>query len=152
MSNQPTGYERIHLTINGVDRPVVCDPQKDTLATVIRRMGLTGTKVGCGIGVCGACSIVLNGELCRSCNKKMKNVPEYSEIITIEGIGTPSISIPSSRRGSPTAAPSAASVPPASLYLPMCCSRRTSIPPVRTFVTGSRRTTTSAAARLQAPH
>ena len=89
MSNQPTGYERIHLTINGVDRPVVCDPQKDTLATVIRRMGLTGTKVGCGIGVCGACSIVLNGELCRSCNKKMKNVPEYSEIITIEGIGTP---------------------------------------------------------------
>ena len=68
---------------------MVCDPQKDTLATVIRRMGLTGTKVGCGIGVCGACSIVLNGELCRSCNKKMKNVPEYSEIITIEGIGTP---------------------------------------------------------------
>lgn len=82
-------YERVHLIINGVDRPVVCDPQKDTLATVIRRLGLTGTKVGCGIGVCGACTVILNGELCRSCIKKMRNVPEYSEITTIEGIGTP---------------------------------------------------------------
>ena len=82
-------YERIHLTINGVDRPVVCDPEKDTLSTVIRQLGLTGTKVGCGIGVCGACTVILNGELCRSCNKKMKTVPEYSEITTIEGIGTP---------------------------------------------------------------
>ncbi len=87
--NQIKGYERIHLTINGVDRPVICDPAKDTLSTVIRRMGLTGTKVGCNTGVCGACTIVLNGELCRSCVKKMKSVPEYSEIITIEGIGTP---------------------------------------------------------------
>lgn len=83
------GYERIHLTINGVDRPVVCDLEKDTLSTVIRRLGLTGTKVGCGIGVCGACTVILNGELVRSCSKKMKNVPEYSEITTIEGIGTP---------------------------------------------------------------
>ena len=83
------GYERLHLTINGVDRPVVCDPKRDTLATVIRRLGLTGTKVGCGIGVCGACTVILNGELCRSCVKKMSNVPEYSEVITVEGIGTP---------------------------------------------------------------
>lgn len=83
------GYERIHLTINGVDRPVICDPDKDTLAVVLRRMGLTGTKIGCGIGVCGACSVVLNGELIRSCNKRMRNVEEYSEVLTIEGIGTP---------------------------------------------------------------
>ena len=80
---------RINLTINGVPRPALCDPDKDSLATVIRRMGLTGTKVGCGTGVCGACSLILNGEVIRSCNRKMKTVPEYSEIITIEGIGTP---------------------------------------------------------------
>ena len=80
---------RLNLTINGVPRPALCDPEKDSLATVIRRMGLTGTKVGCGTGVCGACSIILNGEVIRSCNKKMKTVPEFSEIITIEGIGTP---------------------------------------------------------------
>ena len=91
MSSETTtrAYERLHLTINGVDRPVVCDPKNDKLSDVIRRMGLTGTKVGCGIGVCGACSVVLNGELVRSCTKKMSAVPEYSEIITIEGIGTP---------------------------------------------------------------
>ncbi|MBR5262040.1 MAG: 2Fe-2S iron-sulfur cluster binding domain-containing protein [Oscillospiraceae bacterium] len=53
---------RVKLIVNGVERPVLCDLQKDTLATAIRRLGLTGTKVGCGIGVCGACSVILNGE------------------------------------------------------------------------------------------
>jgi aldehyde oxidoreductase len=80
---------RLSLTINGVERPVVCDPEKDNLAVVIRRLGLTGTKIGCGTGVCGACSVLLNGKVIRSCTKKMKTVPEYSEILTIEGIGTP---------------------------------------------------------------
>jgi aldehyde oxidoreductase len=80
---------RMSLTINGVERPVVCDPEKDNLAVVIRRMGLTGTKIGCGTGVCGACSIILNGKVVRSCTRKMKSVPEFSKITTIEGIGTP---------------------------------------------------------------
>ncbi|MDR3209035.1 MAG: molybdopterin-dependent oxidoreductase, partial [Oscillospiraceae bacterium] len=80
---------RLRLTINGVDRPVVCDPEKDTLSTVLRRMGYTGVKVGCGTGVCGACSVILNGEVVRSCTRRMKNVPEDSEIITIEGVGAP---------------------------------------------------------------
>ena len=81
--------KRILLTINGAERPVLCDPEKDTLAVAIRRMGLTGTKIGCGTGVCGACSMILNGEVVRACTRKMKNVPEFSEIITIEGIVTP---------------------------------------------------------------
>ncbi|MCF0120350.1 MAG: 2Fe-2S iron-sulfur cluster binding domain-containing protein, partial [Oscillospiraceae bacterium] len=80
---------RVRLVINGVERPVVCNPQKDTLAVVLRRMGLTGTKIGCGIGVCGACSVLLNGEVIRSCTKKMKNVADGDEVLTIEGIGTP---------------------------------------------------------------
>lgn len=80
---------RMCFTINGVERFVLCDPEKDSLAEVLRRMGLTGVKVGCGTGVCGACSVILNGEVVRSCTKKMKRVPEYSEITTIEGIGTP---------------------------------------------------------------
>jgi len=80
---------RLSLTINGAERPVVCDPEKDNLAVVIRRMGLTGTKIGCGTGVCGACSVLLNGKVVRSCARKMKSVPEFSEIVTIEGIGTP---------------------------------------------------------------
>jgi aldehyde oxidoreductase len=80
---------RLSVTINGVERPVLCDPEKDNLAVVIRRMGLTGTKVGCGTGVCGACSVILNGKVVRSCTRKMKSVPEFSTITTIEGIGTP---------------------------------------------------------------
>jgi aldehyde oxidoreductase len=80
---------RIRLTINGIERPVICDPDKDSLAIVLRRMGCTGVKLGCKIGVCGACTVILNGEVIRSCNKKMKTVPEYSDVLTIEGVGTP---------------------------------------------------------------
>ncbi|MBQ4369386.1 MAG: molybdopterin-dependent oxidoreductase [Oscillospiraceae bacterium] len=81
-------FERLRVTINGVERPVVYDPEKDTLSTVLRRMGLTGVKVGCGVGVCGACSILYNGEVIRSCTKKMKTVTEFAEIYTIEALGT----------------------------------------------------------------
>jgi aldehyde oxidoreductase len=80
---------RLGYKINGVERYVLCDPEKDSLAEVLRRMGLTGVKVGCAAGVCGACTVILNGEVVRSCTKKMKRVPEHSEILTIEGIGTP---------------------------------------------------------------
>lgn len=79
---------KMTLNINGADRMFICDPEKDTLATVIRRLGLTGTKIGCGTGVCGACSLLLDGKVVRSCTKKIRTVKEYSSIITIEGIGT----------------------------------------------------------------
>ena len=44
---------KMWLNVNGVDRVFTCDPEVDSLADVLRRMGLTGTKVGCGTGVCG---------------------------------------------------------------------------------------------------
>ncbi|SFG21432.1 aldehyde oxidoreductase [Desulfotomaculum arcticum] len=80
---------KIWLNINGADRMVVCNPEKDSLAEVLRRIGLTSVKVGCGTGVCGSCSVILNGKVIRSCTKKLKAVEEYSKIITLEGIGTP---------------------------------------------------------------
>jgi aldehyde oxidoreductase len=80
---------KMWLNINGANRMFICDPEKDSLASVLRRMGLTGTKVGCGTGVCGACSVVLNDKVIRSCTKKMRTVEEYSKVVTIEGIGTP---------------------------------------------------------------
>ena len=70
---------RIRVMINGVERPILCNPEKDTLAVALRRMGLTGTKIGCGIGVCGACSVILNGEVVRACTKKMKNIAAFYE-------------------------------------------------------------------------
>ncbi|ATW27049.1 molybdopterin-dependent aldehyde oxidoreductase [Candidatus Formimonas warabiya] len=80
---------KIWLNLNGADRMTICDPEKDTLADVIRRMGLTGTKLGCKAGQCGACSVLLDGKVVRSCARKIKNIPDYSKIVTIEGIGTP---------------------------------------------------------------
>ncbi|MEG0392713.1 MAG: 2Fe-2S iron-sulfur cluster-binding protein, partial [Anaerovoracaceae bacterium] len=80
---------KMTLNINGADRMFICDPEKDTLADVVRRLGLTGTKIGCGTGVCGSCSLILNGEVIRSCTKKITKVEEYSEVLTIEGIGAP---------------------------------------------------------------
>ncbi|MDR0886081.1 MAG: molybdopterin-dependent oxidoreductase, partial [Clostridiales Family XIII bacterium] len=78
---------KMTLNINGVDKMFICDPEKDTLATVLRRIGFTGVKVGCGKGVCGSCSTIVNGKVIRACTWKITSVKEYSEIITIEGIG-----------------------------------------------------------------
>ncbi|MCQ4636846.1 molybdopterin-dependent oxidoreductase [Anaerovorax odorimutans] len=80
---------KMTLNINGADRMFICDPEKDTLADVVRRLGLTGTKVGCGSGVCGSCTVMLDGKLVRSCTKKIAKIDEYSEVVTIEGIGAP---------------------------------------------------------------
>lgn len=81
--------KRVWLQINGVNRSVLFEPEKDRLIDIVRRMGLTGTKEGCSTGVCGSCTVLLDGLPVRSCTRKMDGVPEYSEIMTIEGIGTP---------------------------------------------------------------
>jgi Aerobic-type carbon monoxide dehydrogenase, small subunit CoxS/CutS homologs len=81
--------KKTFLNVNGVERFIVFDEDKDTLATVLRNLGCTGVKVGCGTGQCGSCSVLLDGEVVRSCTRKMKNVKEYSNVVTIEGIGTP---------------------------------------------------------------
>ena len=44
--------------INGVNRLVMFNPEKDTLADVLRRIGLTSVKVGCGVGQCGVCTVL----------------------------------------------------------------------------------------------
>ena len=55
-------YERKILIINGVERSFLCN-MEDSLADMLRGLGLTGTKVGCGKDQCGACNIILNGKL-----------------------------------------------------------------------------------------
>lgn len=80
---------KMTLHINGANRTFIFNPETDTLASVLRRLGLTGTKIGCGTGVCGACSVVLNGKVIRSCTRRMKAVDEYSSVVTVEGLGNP---------------------------------------------------------------
>ena len=77
------------LNVNGFEKTVTADPAA-SLADVLREsLFLTGTKVGCGKGECGACSVILNGKLVRSCIVKMKQVPDGAAITTIEGVGSP---------------------------------------------------------------
>ncbi len=75
------------LIINGVKTTLVSEPDAKLSDVLRKQLGLTGTKVGCGIGECGSCSVILNGKVVRSCITKMNKLEENSEIITIEGVG-----------------------------------------------------------------
>ncbi|MCI8476789.1 MAG: molybdopterin-dependent oxidoreductase [Oscillospiraceae bacterium] len=79
---------RIIMIVNGVERAFTFNPERDTLAEVLRRYGLTGTKVGCGTGQCGSCSVILNGKVVRSCRKYMRDLNRFDVVETIEGLGT----------------------------------------------------------------
>jgi aldehyde oxidoreductase len=83
------GMIRKILNVNGAERMAIA--HSDTsLADVLREnLFLTGTKVGCGKGECGACSVIMNGKVIRSCITRIKNVPDHAAITTIEGVGTP---------------------------------------------------------------
>ena len=76
------------LNVNGIERTTIADPDA-TLADVLRQnLFLTGTKVGCAKGECGACSVIMNSKVVRSCITRMKQVPDHANITTIEGVGT----------------------------------------------------------------
>lgn len=76
------------FNINGVKRTLVCRGD-EKLATILRdRLLLTGCKIGCGVGQCGACSVLVNGKVQRACILPISKIPDMAEITTIEGIGT----------------------------------------------------------------
>ncbi|MEE0111561.1 MAG: molybdopterin cofactor-binding domain-containing protein [Oscillospiraceae bacterium] len=76
------------LVINGVTRNILVN-ENETLATFLReRLLLTGCKIGCGEGHCGACNVIVDGKVTRSCVVKMGRVKDGANITTIEGIGT----------------------------------------------------------------
>lgn len=77
--------EIIKFELNGKPVEILPDGEK-TLLTVIRtRFGLTGTKFGCRIGFCGACTVIIDGEPVRSCITPIEEVAG-KKIITIEGL------------------------------------------------------------------
>ena len=75
----------INLRLNGGTRAVDTDPAMPLLWALRDLLGLTGTKFGCGIGACGACTVHLNGDAVRSCITAIGDVGDQ-EVTTIEGL------------------------------------------------------------------
>jgi isoquinoline 1-oxidoreductase alpha subunit len=76
------------ITLNVNDKPVSvdADPAMPLLWVLREDLQLTGTKFGCGIGACGACSVHIDGEIARSCSVTLGDAAGKS-IATIEGLG-----------------------------------------------------------------
>jgi isoquinoline 1-oxidoreductase alpha subunit len=75
----------VHFKVNGRAQTFDGDPEMPLLWYLRDILGLTGTKFGCGMALCGACTVLENGNAVRSCSKPMNGV-EGIEITTIEGI------------------------------------------------------------------
>src|SRR6266550_7152632 len=76
----------MRLTINGKSHEVDVDPTTPLLWVIREQVGLTGTKYGCGVAQCGACSVHINGEVRRSCSIPVGSIKAGDRIVTIEGL------------------------------------------------------------------
>ena len=74
------------LNINGKVYDVQVENDTPLLWVIREQVGLTGTKYGCGVAQCGACSVHLNGEVTRSCSYPVGSVKPTDRIVTIEGL------------------------------------------------------------------
>jgi isoquinoline 1-oxidoreductase alpha subunit len=75
----------ITLRINGKDRKAALDPETPLLWALRDTFNMTGTKFGCGMGLCGACTVHLDGEAVRSCQTAVGTIGA-KQITTIEGL------------------------------------------------------------------
>jgi isoquinoline 1-oxidoreductase alpha subunit len=74
------------LNVNGKNHEVNAEADTPLLWVIREHVGLTGTKFGCGIAQCGACSVHINGELVRSCSLPLASVGPNDKVTTIEGL------------------------------------------------------------------
>ena len=77
----------VQLNINGKPYKIDVDPNTPLLWAIREQVGLTGTKYGCGIGQCGACTVHLNGQPVRSCGIPVSEA-DGTRITTIEGLAS----------------------------------------------------------------
>ena len=78
----------IKLTVNGDSRDLDVDPEMPLLWAIRDHLELTGTKFGCGMALCGACTVHIDGQPTRSCITPV-GTAAGKQITTIEGLGTP---------------------------------------------------------------
>ena len=76
----------IALTVNGKPASIDVEPDTPLLWALREQLGLTGTKFGCGIAACGACSVHIDGQIARSCSVAVSDVAGKA-VTTIEGLG-----------------------------------------------------------------
>jgi isoquinoline 1-oxidoreductase subunit alpha len=74
------------FVVNGRDVAIDVEPEMPLLWTLRDELGLVGTKFGCGVGLCGACTVLIDGEAMRSCQTPVGAVQGKS-VLTIEGLG-----------------------------------------------------------------
>jgi isoquinoline 1-oxidoreductase alpha subunit len=74
------------LNVNGQVREVDVEPDTPLLWVLREQLAMTGTKYGCGVAQCGACSVHINGEVRRSCATPVGSLGEGERIVTIEGL------------------------------------------------------------------
>ena len=77
----------ISLTINGKSHELDVEPDMPLLWVLRDELGMTGTKFGCGVAACGACTVHVNGEAMRTCTLPVEAVAD-AEITTIEGLNS----------------------------------------------------------------
>ncbi len=75
----------ISFTVNNKKHEVDVDPETPLLWVIRETLGLTGTKYGCGMSLCGACTVIVDGEAVRSCVTPVSAV-EKKEVLTIDGL------------------------------------------------------------------
>jgi len=76
----------VRLNVNGKVRNIKVEDDTPLLWVLREHVGLTGTKYGCGIAQCGACSVHINGEVMRSCQIPVGTLKRTDRIVTIEGL------------------------------------------------------------------
>ncbi|HJL69713.1 MAG: (2Fe-2S)-binding protein [Anaerolineales bacterium] len=75
----------VKLSVNGLEQQVLCPPQETLLETLRERLRLTGTKHGCELGECGACTVLVNGRPVLSC-LVLTAAAQQRDILTIESV------------------------------------------------------------------
>jgi len=78
---------KISVTVNGSPRDLDVAPQKRLIDLLRYDLGLTGTKEGCSVGVCGACTVLLNGKMVSSC-LALAGFADGGEVTTVEGLAS----------------------------------------------------------------
>ncbi len=76
------------INVNGQVRNVDAEADTPLLWVLREQCGLTGTKYGCGIAQCGACTVHINGEPTRTCIRPLSSVAETDKVITVEALNT----------------------------------------------------------------